>query len=64
VNVLSVSAAVVSYGSVSLAIVPEPPLGLKVMIELVSTGAVGVAIFDGVEYALLPNLLMAATTKR
>jgi len=49
---------------VSLGIVPEPPLELKVMVEVVSTGAVGVAIFDGVEYALIPNRLMAATTKR
>jgi hypothetical protein len=34
------------------------------MVEAVPTGAVGVITFDGVEYALLPKLLMAATAKR
>jgi hypothetical protein len=31
---------------------------------MVDTGAVGVMAGDGAEYALLPNLLTAATTKR
>jgi hypothetical protein len=53
---------------------PEPPLALNVTAAVVvpvdvgggvvETGAVGVMIFEGAEYVLLPNLLMAATAKR
>jgi hypothetical protein len=48
--VLTVSVPVVSYGSVSLAIVPDPPLALNVMVAVVVlAGAIGVTNFDGAE---------------
>jgi hypothetical protein len=57
--------------SVSVAIEPLPPLALKDTVAVVvpagggvEVGAVGVTAGDGAEYALLPNLLTAATTKR
>jgi hypothetical protein len=51
---------------------PAPPLALNVTVAVVpfvgggvvEPGAVGVTEGDGAEYALLPNLLTAATTKR
>jgi hypothetical protein len=63
VNALSVSADATL--AVSLAIVPVPPFALKVMVAVVVlSGEVGVMTFDGAEYALRPNRLTAATTKR
>jgi len=50
--------------------VPVPPFALKVTVAVVvltgggvDAGAFGTTGFDGVEYTLLPNLLIAATVK-
>jgi hypothetical protein len=70
VKVFVVSAVETFKVSVSGVIVPVPPFALKVTVAVVAlagggvdAGAFGTTGFDGVEYMLLPNLLIAATVK-
>ena len=70
VKIFEVTVAERFKDSVSGVIAPTPPFALNVMVAVVvltgggvDAGAFGTTGFDGVEYMLLPNLLIAATVK-
>jgi hypothetical protein len=58
IKVLTVREAVVPSASVSLAMVPEPPLALKVTLTV---GALGVTRLDPVDLGPTSNLFLATT---